>query len=282
MIAVEELRDKGKVYTNYPAELREAVARAMNAWEAFCALPEEIKTQFPYEVDQWVSGNGYELKKEKGNTLDQKENFHLRLRAQEELLARATSIGNPEITEFVEAGLALPELIAPLLADFAQSIEKEFGMTGFADDVAYATPSLLLRFLHYFGDQAPGDEIASPHVDKGGFTLHLYESDKGVEQLTLDGEWTPVPVSHEQTVIFPALGLQYRLKNEVKAMCHKVVATPQSAESGRYSAVCFVDFRGNVPWDKEKYGRQQNMPPGFNYTMPWDELKTHFKEDTLS
>ncbi len=155
-------------------------------------------------------------------------------------------------------------------------------MTEFADDVAYSTPSLLLRFLHYFGDQTPGKEIASPHVDKGGFTLHLYESDKGVEQLTFDGQWVPVPVSHEQTVIFPALGLQYRLKNEVKAMCHKVVATPESAQHGRYSAVCFVDFRNNVPWDKEKYGRQQDMPLGFNYTMPWDEFKTHFKEDILS
>ncbi|MEO6536729.1 MAG: 2OG-Fe(II) oxygenase family protein [Candidatus Paceibacterota bacterium] len=282
MISVEELRDKGKVYTTYPAELREAVARAMEAWQAFCVLPEDIKMQFPYEVDKWVSGNGYELKKESGDTLDQKENFHLRLRARDELLTRASAIGNPEITEFVEAGLVLPELIAPLLADFAQSMEEEFGMTGFAEDVAYATPSLLLRFLHYFGDQEPGKEIASPHVDKGGFTLHLYESDKGVEQLTFDGNWTPVPVSHEQTVIFPALGLQYRLKSDVKAMCHKVVATEESAQNGRFSAVCFVDFRGNVPWNKEKFGRQQDLPPGFNYTMPWEEFKTRFNEDILS
>jgi hypothetical protein len=282
MIPVEELRDKGKVYTTYPAELREAVARAMEAWQALCALPEDIKMRFPYEVDKWVSGNGYELKKESGDTLDQKENFHLRLRARDELLARAVAIGSPEITEFVEAGLVLPELIAPLLADFAQSMEKEFGMTGFADDVAYATPSLLLRFLHYFGNQEPGKEIASPHVDKGGFTLHLYESDKGVEQLTFDGQWVPVPVSHEQTVIFPALGLQYRLKSEVKAMYHKVVATEESAQNGRFSAVCFVDFRGNVPWNKEKYGPQRYLPPGFNYTMPWEEFKTSFNEDILS
>ncbi|CAN5761872.1 hypothetical protein BH11PAT2_BH11PAT2_02960 [soil metagenome] len=229
-----------------------------------------------------MSGNGYELKKEPGDKLDQKKNFHLRFRVKDELLATAASIGSSEIREFVEAGLALPQLIAPLLANFAHSMEKEFNMTGFAEDVAQTTPSLLLRFLHYFGDQAPGKEIASPHVDKGGFTLHLYESDKGVEQLTFDGAWVPVPVSHEQTVIFPALGLQYRLKSEVKAMCHKVVATPESAQHGRYSAVCFVDFRNNVPWDKEKYGRQQDMPLGFNYTMPWEEFKTHFKEDILS
>ncbi|MES2225602.1 MAG: 2OG-Fe(II) oxygenase family protein [Patescibacteria group bacterium] len=282
MIPVKQIREDGKVYTSYPAELREAVARAMSAWEAFCALPEDLKTQFPYQVDGGVSGTGYELKKEKGDLLDQKENFHLRLRVRDELLATAKSIGSPEIREFVEASLALPELIAPLLADFAHSMEKEFDMTGFADDVAYATPSLLLRFLHYFGDQEPGDEIASPHVDKGGFTLHLYESDKGVEQLTVDGTWVPIPVSHDQTVIFPALGLQYRLKNQAKALCHRVVATPESAKRGRFSAVCFVDFRGNVPWDKETYGRQQDMPLAFNYTMPWDEFKTHFREDILS
>ncbi|CAN5762064.1 hypothetical protein BH11PAT2_BH11PAT2_02970 [soil metagenome] len=31
MIPVGEIRDNGKVYTSYPHELREAVARAMNA-----------------------------------------------------------------------------------------------------------------------------------------------------------------------------------------------------------------------------------------------------------
>jgi isopenicillin N synthase-like dioxygenase len=279
MIDVQKLRSDGKVYVPYPPELRSAMARAMDAWTVFCELPESIKTQFPYELDERVSGNGYELKTILGATLDRKEDFHLRLNAKDSLMGIAERIGSPEIQDFVVEALKLPDLIAPVLKNFAESIEKEFELVGFVEDVASAKPTLLLRFLHYFGDSTVGEEIASPHIDKGGFTMHLYESDGGVEQLRQsDRIWVPIPVSHEQTVIFPSFGLQHKLKNEVKALCHRVIATKKSASKGRYSAVCFVDFRENKAFNKAKYGRLQDFPIGFNYDITWEEMEKLFLE----
>ena len=278
MIDTSKLITDGKVYVSYPQQLRIAVADAMDAWIRFCALPENIRTQFPYENDGMVSGNGYELKTTSGKTIDQKEDFHLRVNAREVLMAHARKIGNADIEAFIESALQLPSLIAPVLAEFASDVEQRFNLPGFADDVAASTPNLLVRFLHYFGNGSPGEEIASPHIDKAGFTLHLYESDEGVQQLTENGEWVSVPLNHEQTVILPAIGLQHKLHGQVKALCHRVVATPESAVHGRYSAVCFVDFRNNRHYDKERYGRLQDHPPGFNYAMPWENFDALFKK----
>ncbi len=278
MIDTSKLITDGKVYVPYPQQLRIAVADAMDAWVRFCALPEEVRTQFPYETDGVVSGNGYELKIASGKTLDRKEDFHLRENARELLMEHARRIGSHDIEIFIEAALRLPSLIAPVLAEFAIDVERRFNVPGFADDVAASTPNLLVRFLHYFDNDAPGQEIASPHIDKGGFTLHLYESDEGVQQLTEDGRWISVPLNHEQTVILPAIGLQHKLHSQVKALCHRVVATPESAIYGRYSAVCFVDFRNNRHYDKERFGRLQDQVPGFNYTMPWKDFDALFKK----
>lgn len=278
MTSIRKLQTEGKVYVEYPPELRTAVQKAMDSWIAFCNLPDEVKTRFPYEIDSRVSGNGYELKTEVGETLDRKEDFHLRLNAAENLVGHAHEIGTPEIESFVRDALELPLLIAPILADFAKRVENEFNVPGFAEDVAYATPDLLLRFLHYFGDVAEGNEIASPHIDKGGFTMHLYESDGGVEQLMPNTrEWQALPVSHEETVIFPAFGLQHKMHNHVQALCHRVVATADSAVNGRFSAVCFVDFRNNKQYDKKNFGRLQDWPVGFNYDISWEDMDKLFK-----
>jgi isopenicillin N synthase-like dioxygenase len=277
MIDIKNLETSGKVYASYPSPLRAAVLDATASWKALCALPDEVKLRFPYDPDTKQSGNGYECKREKGQLLDQKENFHLRLSARDELMNHARSMSEPEFADFIEKALALPDLIMPLLLEFGAAVEERYEVPGFADAVASTKPELLIRFLHYFGECEPGEEIASPHVDKGGFTLHLYESDGGVEQLSQDKQsWLPLPVSNDETVIFPSLGLQQFLGSRVKALCHRVIATPECAQAGRYSAVCFVDFAESLHYDKARHGRLQNFPPGFNYDMPADQFDDLF------
>jgi len=272
-----KLKSDGKVFVSYPATLRKGVREAMASWQAFCALPEHVKLRFPYEPDTKQSGNGYELKKECGALLDRKEDFHLRLAANDELIHHALAVGSGTVERFVQEALMLPNLIEPLLVEFAQSLEKQYGIPGFAQAIADSKSQWLLRFLHYFGECSPGEEIAVPHIDKGGFTLHLYESDTGVEYLAQDKRtWIPMPLAHDETVIFPALGLQQYLKNEVKALCHRVVATDTCARKGRYSAVCFIDFAGAPHYDKARHGRLQAFPQGFNYDMPWEEFRNLF------
>lgn len=274
---MQELRTSGKIFVQYPRNARNAVADAMAKWMAFCALPLEIKKRFEYTPDHVQSGNGYEFKDTPGSTLDRKENFHARLSARNEMLELARQVGAPEATALVESALAIPDLIMPMLINFARDIGVEYGLENFVRNVADSKPEIVIRLLHYFGDAHPLDEIASPHIDKGGFTLHLWESDSGVEQLSRDKtKWIPIPVSHDEAVIFPASGLQYLLNGEVKALCHRVRATHESARVGRYSAVAFVDFLGNAHYDKKTHGRLQDWPAGFNYDMPNQEFRRLF------
>lgn len=276
---ISELRSVGRAYVAYaPLELRDAVEEAMVAWKAFCAISEDQKLRFPYSPDAKVSGNGYELKKDPA-TGDLKEDFHLRVIEREWLMESARSVDPVVAVRFVDAALAVNTLIAPLIQSFAEAVEREYDIVGFADDVMARQPSWLLRFLHYFGDRQPGEEIAQPHVDKGGFTLHLYESDMGVERLDYDSRlWEPMPVSHEETVIIPGMGLQNRSKGQLRALCHRVVATEESALIGRFSAVCFLGFDHARFYDKQKHGRLQEWEPGAFYDMPFEEFDTLFTD----
>jgi isopenicillin N synthase-like dioxygenase len=86
-----------------------------------------------------------------------------------------------------------------------------------------------------------------------------------------------MPVSEGETVIIPDMQMQLRSNGELRALCHRVVATPETAKNGRYSAVCFVQFVRTKKYDKDKGGRLQEKEPGFNYKMPPGEFEMMFK-----
>lgn len=274
---IRELETDGRIYVPYNAELREAVENAMQEWIAFCALPEEKKLNFPYAADTNVSGNGYELKKDIA-TADLKEDFHLRVSARDWLTENARSVDDSITPSFVEKALKLNALMAPIVREFAESVERECEIEGFASDVMSKQDSWLIRFLHYFGGRKQGEEIASPHVDKGGFTLHLYESAPGVERLTYDKRWVDMPLSHDETVIISGMRLQNRSKGALRATCHRVVATEETAKVGRYSAVCFLGFDKGRFYDKVSHGRLQEFAPGAFYDMPFEEFDKLFTD----
>ncbi|MGH7174923.1 MAG: 2OG-Fe(II) oxygenase family protein [Minisyncoccia bacterium] len=272
---IEELKREGHMYVSYPEDLRRGVEEAVEAWRAFCALPKEQKLKFPYSGDTNVSGNGYELKE--GQSADLKENFHLRLSAKDELMRKAERVDDYLTPRFVEKALALNMLMGPMLRDFAAATERELSIEGFEEDVMTMQPQWLIRFLHYFGDRESGEEIAAPHNDKGGFTLHLYESAPGVERLTFDTKkWVPMDLPAGETVIFAGNGLQHRSRNQLRAVSHRVVATEESAKGGRYSAVCFFTFRNAKHFDKSRFGSQQIYPPGAFYDLSFPEFDKFF------
>ncbi len=272
--SIEDLKRYGRTYVHYPSDLRKAVEEAIVAWRAFYALSKEQKLRFGYDKDAKTSGNGYELQ-----TTDPKEDFHLRVAVRDELMRRAHLVDDAVAPHFVETALALNPLMAQVLRAFGEAVEKDLGIVGFADDVMATQPKWLLRFLHYFGDRGVGESIAAPHVDKGGFTLHLYESDGGVERLDYSSRtWEPMPLSHDETVIIPGMGLQNRSKCELRALCHRVVATEKTAIVGRDSAVCFINFDRTRYFDKGTFGRLQDFEPGFFYGMEYPQFDSYFMD----
>ncbi len=273
--SIGDLEMKGLVRVSYPADLRQSVERAVESWKSFCALPEATRKLFPYNSAAGM-GVGYELKQTPGANLDVKEDFHFTLGSEGWIFGVAEEMKSPTVSRFVEDARSLAHAMEPLVLDFAQSLERQFALTGLVQEVADSKGSWFVRFLHYFGGRKPGDEIATPHADKSGFTLHLYESDPGLQYLDFKKAWQEMPVSAGETVIIPGMRMQYRSRNQLKALYHRVVATAETAAQGRFSAVVFVHLNRTPAYNKQKSGRLQEFQPGFNYEMPFEEFSRLF------
>lgn len=274
--SIQDLRDKGFVVLAYPPDLRASVVETVSAWKEFCALLLAEKKSLSYSNS--ADGVGYELKEGAGNNADRKENFDVTLAGKAWLTTQSSLVGDRAPLAFVQKAVGLVEIMKPLILDFAKEAEQAFRLTGFAKEVTESEPSFFVRFIHYFGERKLGEETASPHADQSGFTLHLFENAPGLQYLSYQGGWTNLPVSEGETVIIPAMQMQLRSQGALRALCHRVVATKESVNQGRFSAVCFVQLAHTPRYDKETHGRLQEKTPGFNYLLPFGEFSRMFKQ----
>ncbi len=260
---IEDLSQLGYVRVAYPEALRKLVERAMLGWQTFCALPQSEKKRCSKEGDR-DADFGYMMRSDH----DQKEQFHVSLKDTFELKQRSCCIRDPHAVEFVIATDMLIYRIQPLIAEFAEHVERVYGVVGLKSDVLESAADWTFRYLHYYGTE---HLLADEHIDRGGFTLHLYENEPGGEYLDFDFVWRPFPIDHAQTVIFPSLGLQHRSQSALKALWHRVLATPETAQNGRFALVVFIDFPGfrcqNI---RKQFG---NRPAGFNYHLDADAFE---------
>ncbi len=268
---VRTLDTDGYVTVPYPAPLKAKVHEAMSAWKQFCALPpsEKQKISGGTRIDDF----GYMFRNDSGPRADNKELFHLLKRREPELLAKAKAVEDTRAVAFIRAADALIDACSPTILRFAANVEKEYGVHGFLRDVYRGKKNWTFRFLHYFG----GDMLANAHADRLGFTLHLDESQGGGEYLDFNRQWKPWPVTEDQTIIFPSLGLQHRAECKVKALWHRVVPNEVTRDGGRYAMVAFIDFPQTREWDTYRY-RVQDFAEGFNYDMSYDELDRLFMQ----
>jgi isopenicillin N synthase-like dioxygenase len=273
--SILDLKTKGFVTFYFPSDLRKAVNKTVISWKAFSALSTEIKKGLSYSNN--ADGVGYELKEGIGNKADKKENFDVTLAGQEWLRKNIEKIKNPIALDFLQDAISLVGIMKPLILDFAKSCQEKFHLENFADEVNQSEQQFFIRFIHYFGGCKEGDKIASAHVDQSGFTPHLFESTSGLQCLTYDGKWIDMPVSAGETVIIPSMQMQLRSNGELKALCHRVVATAETARDGRYSAVCFVQLKNTPKYDKDTHGRLQEKDPGFNYQLSNKAFSKLFK-----
>ncbi len=272
---ISDLQTKGFVALSYPADLRDAVNKTVESWKKFCSLPLDVKKSLPYSNNS--DGVGYEYKDGIGPKADKKENFDITTAGEKWLETNIKQIQNRVALAFVQDAVELVNIMKPTILDFAQQAEEEFTLQGFKEEVAASEAAFFVRFIHYFGEREAGEETASAHADQSGFTLHLFESAAGLQCLTPNREWIDMPVSEGETVIIPDMQMQLRSEGRLTATCHRVIATLETAKTGRYSAVCFVQFKNTPKYDKDKSGRLQEKTPGFNYGMPHHEFKKMFK-----
>ncbi len=279
--SIKSLKTEGVAMLPYAPSLKATVEEAALLWQSFCALSLEDKQTLPANSD--AAGTGYEFKDGIGNHADQKENFDVATAHQsylEELLARP--IGETE-RRFAHAALALSKQMTPLAAQFAEQVEQEYGLSGFCEKVKASENLAFIRFIHYTGGRAAGDFIAEPHTDQSGFTFHLYETDSGCERLDYEtNEWHDMPVESGKTAVIPAMQLQYESGGELRALAHRVVATEQTKDIGRYAIVCFIRLANSPVYNKATHGRLQEKEPGFNYHINPQDFSALFIEPEVS
>ena len=273
--SIKNLQTVGFVPVQYPGSLRAAVEKASKSWEAFCDLPEEVKKNIPYSNN--TDGVGYEFKDGSGPNADYKENFDITTQGVSWLQKYSKELNNNIVLQFIQDAVSLVEIMKPLILQFAKDVEREFNVEDFQNEVAGSSDAFFVRFIHYFKSQEFGMEVCAAHPDQSGFTLHLFESEQGLQCMLYSGEWIDMPVSPGETVIIPAMQLQLRSKGKLRALCHRVIATPKTAREGRFAAVCFVQLKNTPKYNKEVHGRLQEKKAGFNYDMDQETFSTLFK-----
>lgn len=274
--SIQSFKTEGVAMLPYAPELQAAVEDAAKLWQSFCELPLEAKQTLP--ANSHAAGTGYEFKDGSGNHADTKENFDVAIAHQSYLEALLTQpLGETERT-FARAALALSKQMTPLAVKFAEQAESDFQLPGFTEKIKASNNTIFVRFIHYFGGRVAGELLAEPHTDQSGFTFHLFESDRGCERLDYKTrQWLDMPVEANKTAVIPAMQMQYESNGELRALAHRVVATEQTKDVGRYAIVCFVRFANSSIYDKATHGRLQEKEPGFSYDMDNEEFGKLFK-----
>ncbi|MBX4197932.1 2OG-Fe(II) oxygenase family protein [Candidatus Parcubacteria bacterium] len=278
MIMSVDLAAAGLINISYPLQIRDKVEQTVQSWKWFCELHSDIKKSFAYENEGNLDGAGYELKLDKGSTKDLKEDFHYNEKSFDRLRRTANDSKEPHAFSFIFDAKDLVQALTSFVSDFADGLEGLLDLRGFRQEVIDSRPNWILRSLHYFGDRQPGEMLATPHADKSGFTLHLFESHLGLEYLDMATRaWREMPMAEGQTVIISNQQLQYKTQGRLKGLCHRVIATEETAKVGRYSMVLFVPLLQTPKFDTRGKGRQQDLPPGWNYDISHEEFSQYFE-----
>ena len=265
---IKTIETNGFIEIDYPDRLKKVIIRSFVNWKNFCALSKEIKEKFIFEKN-----GGYE-KRIKKNNYDNKETFHTSIPGIKRF-DRMKLLKNQTACLFLSDASTILKEVLPILENFTKQVEETFIIKKILSDIKKYPDCLSIRYIHYLPGNNISDIIGQPHVDKGGFTLHLFEDCDGVEYLWKN-LWYPFPLNKNKTVLFGGLQLQLITKNSVKALCHRILATKKSTESGRYSIVLFTNFPSKPYYNKSVYGRSQNFPAGFNYTISFSEFAKMF------
>lgn len=105
----------------------------------------------------------------------------------------------------------------------------------------------VMRLLHYppLAEGAPEGAIrAAGHEDINTITLLLGAEEAGLELLTKQGEWLPIPAAKGALVINIGDMLQRQTNGRLRSTTHRVVnPRGEAARRGRYSMPFFLHFR---------------------------------------
>lgn len=231
---------------------QDLIDEAERVSRAFFALPEAVKRA--YKIEGGGGARGYTPfgteKAKDAEVFDLKEFWHV---------GRSLPEGHP-LTEFMAPNVwpteveGFRETMSALFAAFEtaggrvlEAIALHLGRPRDFFAASVADGNSVMRLLHYppLGDDAPEGAIrAAAHGDINTITLLLGAEEAGLELLTRQGEWLPIPATPGALVINVGDMLERQTNGRLRSTTHRVVnPRGEAAKRARFSMPFFLHFR---------------------------------------
>ena len=220
--------------------------------KAFFALPDAVKRG--YKIEGGGGARGYTpfgTEKAKDATVfDLKEFWHVGrdLPAGHPLSQyMAPNIWPAEVEGFRDTMSALYSAFETAGGRVLEAIALHLGRPRDFFAASVEDGNSVMRLLHYppLGPDAPEGAIrAAAHGDINTITLLLGAEEAGLELLTRQGEWLPIPASKGALVINVGDMLERQTNGRLRSTTHRVVnPRGDAAKRSRYSMPFFLHFR---------------------------------------
>jgi isopenicillin N synthase-like dioxygenase len=231
---------------------QDLIDEAERVSKAFFALPDAVKRA--YKIEGGGGARGYTPfgteKAKDAAVFDLKEFWHVGRDLPEghPLSAfMAPNVWPSEVEGFRETMSALFAAFEQTGGRVLEAIALHLGRPRDFFDASIADGNSVMRLLHYppLGPGAPEGAIrAAAHGDINTITLLLGAEEAGLELLTKQGEWLPIPAAEGALVINVGDMLERQTNGRLRSTTHRVV-NPRgpAAQRARYSMPFFLHFR---------------------------------------
>jgi isopenicillin N synthase-like dioxygenase len=231
---------------------QDLIDRAEAASKAFFALPDAVKRA--YRIEGGGGARGYTPfgteKAKDADVFDLKEFWHVGRTLPEGHALEpfmAPNVWPAEVAGFRETMSALYDAFEATGGRVLEAIALHLGRPRDFFAASIAEGNSVMRLLHYppLGEGAPEGAIrAAAHGDINTITLLLGAEEAGLELLTRQGEWLPIPAAEGALVINVGDMLERQTNGRLRSTTHRVV-NPRGAAArrARYSMPFFLHFR---------------------------------------
>lgn len=220
--------------------------------KAFFALPDAVKRA--YKIEGGGGARGYTPfgteKAKDAEVFDLKEFWHVGrdLPADHPLSQyMAPNVWPDEVEGFKDTMSALYAAFEVAGGRVLEAIALHLGRPRDFFAASVEDGNSVMRLLHYppLGEGAPEGAIrAAAHGDINTITLLLGAEEAGLELLTKQGEWLPIPASQGALVINVGDMLERQTNGRLRSTTHRVVnPRGDAAKRSRYSMPFFLHFR---------------------------------------
>lgn len=230
----------------------ELIDEAEAVSKAFFALPDAVKRA--YKIEGGGGARGYTPfgteKAKDAEVFDLKEFWHVgRSLPPGHPLAEfmAPNIWPDEVEGFKETMSALYSAFETAGGRVLEAVALHLGRPRDFFAASVEDGNSVMRLLHYppLGDDAPEGAIrAAAHGDINTITLLMGAEEAGLELLTKQGEWLPIPATKGALVINVGDMLERQTNGRLRSTTHRVVNPRcEAARRSRYSMPFFLHFR---------------------------------------